>query len=223
MGNVYPGIPHDLVLRAKAAWSIPALLETGTHIGNSALWAKDHFRDVMTIEAAEGLHAKAKERLSGTQVELFLGHSLQVLPSALSKAKEAWMFWLDSHWSSADTYGEGDECPVLEELREILKSPYEHVVLIDDARFFLAPPPPPHRQEFWPSYPQISSEVQRLRPSYETWVLDDVIWVFPRARRAELLKFHYQTLAERTGAQASAQTGLAGKVKRRVARLIGIQ
>jgi len=65
------------------------------------------------------------------------------------------LFWLDAHWSGGDTYGENDECPLMDELKIIFQYRKNYVILIDDARLFMAPPPKPHKIENWPSIKEI--------------------------------------------------------------------
>jgi hypothetical protein len=86
------------------------------------------------------------------------------------------LFWLDSHWSGGDTYGENDECPLMDELKIIFKYTKNYVILIDDARLFIAPPPKPHRIENWPSIKEI---VNILPHEWDLIIYNDVIYLFP--------------------------------------------
>ena len=87
------------------------------------------------------------------------------------------LFWLDAHWSGSQTYGEDDECPLLEELEIILSSNLKNfAILIDDARLFLAPPPLPHNLEIWPSITDICRAVP---DNYDLIVRNDVIYIIP--------------------------------------------
>ncbi len=65
------------------------------------------------------------------------------------------LFGLYAHWSGGETYGEDDECPLLDELEIIFGYDKNYAILIDDARLFLAPPPHPHNIQAWPSLTDI--------------------------------------------------------------------
>lgn len=63
--------------------------------------------------------------------------------------KSSAVFWLDAHWSGGETYGDNDQCPILEEIKIINKSRYDNFIFVDDARLFTSPPQPPHLPEQW--------------------------------------------------------------------------
>jgi hypothetical protein len=90
------------------------------------------------------------------------------------------VFWLDGHWSAGDTAGEGDECPLLEELATI--GP-QHAILIDDARLFIEPPPPPHDPSQWPTLEQVMAALAQR----EVTIREDVVVALPRRLRSRLL------------------------------------
>src|SRR6266481_6378819 len=64
-----------------------------------------------------------------------------------------------------------------------------HIVLTDDARFFLAPPPAPHEVTYWPDI----SAICRLMAAHDSHryvaVHDDVIIGVPAAARLQLVEF----------------------------------
>src|SRR5262249_19203678 len=151
-------------------------VETGTYTGRTAAWAAGAFGSVITIEASPELYAFAAEPLQCLKnVRRVLGDSREVLAPIVSSLAGPAVFWLDAHWSGPPTAGEHDECPLLEELQALARSPHENFVLIDDARLFLAPPPAPHRPEHWPSIDEVSEALSRLPHRGTTLVFDDVI------------------------------------------------
>ena len=94
------------------------------------------------------------------------------------------LFWLDAHWSGGETYGEEDECPLLEELGLIFKcTEKKFIVLIDDARLFLAPPPLPHDFSKWPTIQDI---IHLVPNNFELTILNDVIYI--QTKSAMILK-----------------------------------
>lgn len=105
------------------------------------------------------------------------------------------LFWLDAHWSGGDTYGEEDECPLIEELEIIFDYPDKnHVILIDDARLFLAPPPYPHEIKNWPLMTNI---LQTLPISWEIIEFEDVIYLFPKKINDDFKKFIQAEVTDR--------------------------
>lgn len=155
------------------------LVETGTNVGNSAARAAPLFERVVTIEKDAALHAAARSRHADLRnVEWVLGDSREVLPQL--DLSEPTVFWLDGHWSAGDTAGEGDECPLLDELAMI--GP-QHAILIDDARLFIEPPPPPHDPSQWPTLEQVMAALAQR----EVTIREDVVVALPRRLRSRLL------------------------------------
>ena len=99
------------------------------------------------------------------------------------------LFWLDAHWCGTDetmTAGAEDQCPLIDELSIINASPYEHVILVDDARFFLAPPPPPNELRMWPDAAATIEALKAGRTDRYVGVIDDVFIRVPMSMRGEL-------------------------------------
>ena len=179
MGTVHPGLPPGLARTARRAIGARTLVETGTNVGNSAAVAARLFERVVTIEKDPTLHATALDRHGELRnVEWLLGDSRDVLPQL--HLSEPTVFWLDGHWSAGDTAGEGDECPLLEELAAI--GP-QHAILIDDARLFTEQPPPPHDPSQWPTLEQVMAALA----DREVVIREDVVVALPRRLRSRLL------------------------------------
>ena len=75
-----------------------------------------------------------------------------------------------------------------QELEAILASPFEHCILVDDARAFLAPPPPPFDYRKWPSLDQIF-KVLSGRPGYGLVTIADVLIIVPDRHRDVVAQF----------------------------------
>jgi hypothetical protein len=181
VGATHPGIPREHVSFLRGRGRYAGLVETGTYLGASAEWAAGVFPKVHSVEAQESLHRAAKERLAAhPNVALHLGHSRDVLAKLVPALEGRWLFWLDAHWSAGNTYGAGDECPLLDELGIALRGT-QHTVLVDDARFFLWPPGAPH---VWRAWPQIDAVCEAVRAhtggGHGVTVFEDVIWILPR-------------------------------------------
>jgi hypothetical protein len=179
VGIVHQGLPPKLATAARRAVGARTLVETGTNVGNSAALAARLFERVVTIERDRTLHTTAQERHPDLpNVEWVLGDSRDVLP--LLDLSEPTVFWLDGHWSAGDTAGEGDECPLLDELATI--GP-QHAILIDDARLFIQPPPPPHDPGQWPTLDQVMDALK----DREVAIREDVVVALPRRLRSRWL------------------------------------
>lgn len=186
MGLVRMGIPEDISLFIKDAIKINHFVETGTFKGETSLWASRYFEKVDTIEFSEEIHCQTKKKFETVEnINFILGDSRQVLKTIVNKASEPILFWLDAHWCSGDSYGNEDQCPLLEELKIINSSPIDHFILIDDARLFMAPPPLPNLLKFYPGINEIVAELKgQFVMSFE-----DVLFILPQEFKNEFSDF----------------------------------
>jgi hypothetical protein len=144
-------------------------IETGFYHGSAVGTALEYgFTDIVSIElnpefVATGLQSFAMF----SNVKIIHGDSPSVLLSICPNLSEQATFWLDGHYSGADTalssqYGVG---PVLAELKAIATSPYkEHVIMIDDSRDFGSPG--------WPSKQDALDIIMSINPNYKIAYLD---------------------------------------------------
>ena len=143
MGSARMGPPRELVQQLRDACHTTHFIETGTHQGYTAQWAATCFSQVTTVEFSQELYTTATKKWAHlNNVNFLYGDSRRVLAQMVPELKSTAIFWLDAHWSGGPTYGQGDECPLLDELSIIINDSRPHVILIDDARLFTAPPPP---------------------------------------------------------------------------------
>lgn len=179
MGVVNFGIPLEEANHLRSVLGLKVAVEGGTYQGGTAKKLSNYFDKVYTIEKSEAMIEIAKKNLVGIEnVSILDGDTRSNLPNLLSKEDNI-LFWLDSHWSGGETYGEQDECPLIEELELIFNSNLgKCVILIDDARLFMAPPPEPHDERVWPSIADITSV---LPDSWDLIIWNDVIFVTPKA------------------------------------------
>ena len=190
MGLVNFGVPEKEVEFLKKLMNLEVFVEGGTYMGGTAKNMSKLFSKVYTIEKSEIMFGLAKENLKNiSNVDFLKGDTREYLDSIIEDNDNI-LFWLDAHWSGGDTYGEEDECPLVEELRIIFANKKNYVVLIDDARCFLAPPLPPHNHNNWPSV----IDIIKVLP--EGWCLlefEDVIYLFPEKINDEF-KLFLQTI-----------------------------
>jgi len=187
MGIVVFGIPKKISIFLRDSFGIKNLVETGAYYGGTTLWAAENFNNVYTVENSEKMYLRVKATLKNIyHVKLHFGNSPIFLKKIESLLAEPTVFWLDAHWSGGDTYGENDECPLIEEIKIINKYRIETFILIDDARMFLAPPALPHNAKRWPD---INSLFKELGDKKYTVILDDVIISIPIKYRDRFISF----------------------------------
>src|SRR5437879_6600737 len=175
------GLPRELILSLKDHFGLRLFVECGTYRGDTAVWAASHFERVITIEASKEIYetTSAKHGKIGN-IKFLYGDSRTVLPTILPSLVEPTIIWLDSHWSGGSTYGEKDECPLLEELALISSSRQTHFLFIDDARMFMSPPPYPHQIDAWPTIDLVIEAIKRSGKAYYIVCLGDVIVAVPK-------------------------------------------
>ena len=142
MGIVHLGIPKQQAKWLREKMNLNILVEGGTYLGETAKTLSREFEKIYTIEKSDVIFEKSKRNIGGiSNIIQLRGDTREHLPKLVSENDNV-LFWLDSHWSGGDTYGEQDECPLLQELNIIFSSTMKnYAILIDDARLFLAPPP----------------------------------------------------------------------------------
>ena len=186
MGLINFGVPEEEIEFLKHIMKLDVFVEGGTYKGGTAKSMGEKFRKIFTIEKSDIMFEIAKENLKDTNnITLLKGDTREHLDSIIAN-NENILFWLDAHWSGGDTYGEEDECPLIEELDIIFKYNKNYVILIDDARLFLAPPPYPHNFNNWQSLTDI---MKAIPESWELIEFEDVIYLFPKEINNEFKSF----------------------------------
>lgn len=179
MGIVRMGPPTEIIIKLKEYGKIANFIETGTYKGNTTYWASQIFDRVVTIEYSPVMYQEATKKYSNVQnIEFLCGDSREKLQEVVANLDRPSIFWLDAHWSGGNTYGEGDECPIVDEIKIINSSPCKHYILIDDARLFLSPPPSPHLVEQWPDINTLINTLNLTSINY-TVIFEDVIICVP--------------------------------------------
>ena len=179
MGIVNFGIPEIEARWIRKRMNLTTFIEGGTYQGGTAKKLSKEFKKIITIEKSDVMYEEARKNISSIQNVIQLrGDTRDHLPKLASENNDV-LFWLDAHWSGGATYGENDECPLLQELYIIFNSPIRNfAILIDDARLFLAPPPLPHKVENWPTIKQVADIIPS---SFDMTVYEDVIYLVPNS------------------------------------------
>lgn len=191
------GPPEDLVIALQRRMSLKEFIETGTFRGDTAAWAVGHFDQVTTIELSPVYHSAAQTRFHSIgSMRILLGQSSEVLRSIVPGLSHRTLFWLDAHWSGADTAGIEAECPLLAEINLINSSLLEHVVMVDDARLFCTPPPPPHKAEHWPSMAETIAALVDGGRRY-VFLFEDVFVAVPQLEKPFLIDWLQKSTGSR--------------------------
>jgi hypothetical protein len=190
VGAIDFGIPRSFATLLKSKLGLANFVETGTFKGDTAAWAAAEFARVWTIEADPALAQAARTRFADRPgVTVIAGDSASALEALVPTLPGPALFWLDAHWCGTDpteTAGATDQCPLLKELAAIARSPYEHAILVDDARYFLAPPPSPNRPEQWPDAAATLAALIDGRADRYAGVVDDVFFRAPAILKGDI-------------------------------------
>lgn len=182
MGSIHQSPLADLARELARAGDLRDFVETGTYVGQALAWASRGFERVWTVELNPDYLAQARLNNPGlANVAYLQGDSASELPKIVSRLTGSALFWLDAH-AGAGFFANEDICPLVQELETVLASPFEHCIIVDDARAFLAPPPPPFDYRKWPSLDQIFAAVAK-RPGYNIVTIADVLIIVPERHR----------------------------------------
>lgn len=189
MGIITMGVPEDATLFIKHNFNCDVFVETGTYLGNTAIWAAGNFKKVYTIEFSKSLfESTSKEHAHIENIDFCFGDTRTVLGEILVKNHgQNLIFWLDAHWSAGSTYGENDQCPIIDELHVLNTFDGDCFILIDDARLFMAPPPLPHNLAQYPDLKQLISKLAEKERFIA--IYDDVIFAVPAKYKPNFQQF----------------------------------
>ena len=158
---------EEMALALGDDFNIKTFIETGTWKAQTTTWASQNFEKVVTIEADNGYYERAKS-LGLSNTRFILGDSATELVKVVKRLKAPAIFWLDAHKCNDRPTVETSECPLLVELKAIKATGLAHLILIDDARYFIGRPEYPHDPTQWPTMDEVKAA---LPAGYET-----VIW-----------------------------------------------
>jgi len=174
-GSPRPKVPHLVKQRTLTyfarRFNLNVLVEGGTNLGHMVNVQKNRFRDIYSIERDDYLAARAKLRFAAyPNVHLFHGDSGEVLPQVVSAIKEPALFWLDAHWGA-------ESAPIRQELDCIYRHPVrDHVLLIDDARYF-------DGHGDYPSIEELRQQAAREYPGSVVESKDDIVRIYKQDNR----------------------------------------
>lgn len=166
--------PHEVKQEAirsyQKKYKFNTLVETGTYYGHMIDAQNKFFSKIYSIELSQELWQRAvKVFETQKHIEILQGDSALVLKDVVARLNSAAIFWLDGHYSAGITARGEKDCPIYEELAAIFEGePFEHILLIDDARHFVG-------QGDYPTIEELENYLKSQRPNYKLEVKDDII------------------------------------------------
>jgi hypothetical protein len=166
-------IKEQVVLEYAKHYGARILVETGTYYGDMVAAMKAHFERIYSIELSPELYRLDVLRFKRDKhVVLINGDSGVELGKIVASQKAPAVFWLDGHYSGANTAKGSKESPIIEELQNVLSQPVNHIVLVDDARDFEV-------NSSYPSLEKVSQLVATLKPDFNFRVINGIIRIAP--------------------------------------------
>ncbi len=146
------------------------LIESGTYMGDMVEAQKKKFRKIISIELGTDLFLKATKKFKNDKnISIVQGDSGKVLPQIMLEINEPAIFWLDGHYSAGLTARGEKDCPIFDELTAIFSSKkFNHIILIDDARFFTG-------KGDYPTIDELTAYIQSKNKKYQVEVKYDII------------------------------------------------
>lgn len=129
-------LSHDVLKKYVSS----SFVETGSLEGDGIQQAIDcGFQEVYSVEIIETYVNKCRERFkSHSNVHVFHGDSMTILPKIVNDISGSVTFWLDAHINAKREPVLGKKsCPILEEIDIAMSRPdLKKILLIDDMRLF---------------------------------------------------------------------------------------
>jgi hypothetical protein len=176
--------PHSLlsgpekreeIRKWQAMTGYKLFVETGTFLGETTLAMSGIFERCWTVEIDKALYDRAVATFQGRpNITALHGDSETLIVDILMDIDAPAIFWLDGHYSHANTGRGAMDTPIINELRRIFEHPItRHVILIDDARDFLG----------INGYPTVKAlhHFVRERSPYRMRIANDIIRLYNEA------------------------------------------
>jgi hypothetical protein len=170
-GRPYPA-PHEyrqeIIKNYAGKYALDTLIETGTHLGKMVSALQDSFVKIYSIELNIDHYLNAKEKFYfQDHIEILKGESSEHISLLLSEINKPVLFWLDTHASLEKGL---TKFSIQDELKSILSSKHDHVILINDARLFSG-------ENGYETLIGLRNYIAGLRSEYRFEVEDDVVRV----------------------------------------------
>jgi hypothetical protein len=167
-------VKQPVVRKYAKKFRIEVLVETGTYHGAMVEAMKNQFRGIHSIEIYKPLYEENVKKFSKCKhIFLHLGDSAYVLPRIMNYIREPIIFWFGEHFSGTGTGKGSTSTPIMKELECVFNHGIKnHVILIDDARFFIG-------KDDYPTLQELKEFVLKNYPKSTFNVEDDIIRICP--------------------------------------------
>lgn len=169
----------EMIRKYGKSHAIGTFIETGTFQGRTIAKLLGDFEIIHTIELSKNYANSAKRKFKKNKnVTVHQGPSEDLLPQVLKSIEGRVIFWLDAHYSRGGTALGATETAILSELDAIKECGVkEHVILIDDMRYF------GNKQLGYPSVEEIVDILHNINPEYDITIRSDILCVVPPTRK----------------------------------------
>jgi hypothetical protein len=160
-------VKQKIIEKYHSASGYNILIETGTYMGQMVDAMKDIFKKLYSVELSVDLWKRAVNRFSKYKhITIVHGDSGKVLKEITKYIDEPAIFWLDGHYSAGITAKGDKNCPIFEEIDAIfMYKKFNHILLIDDARYFKG-------QDDYPSLDELTTYIKNKDHRYS--IIDTV-------------------------------------------------
>ncbi len=165
----------EVILSYQTIYLYSHFIETGTYQGKMLDLVRYRFEKLYSIEIGKSFFLEAHKRFQSSNVSIFLGDSVEILPMLLKRIMVPAVFWLDAHYWPSSPFAKGKEnCPIKTELQFLAKHSFshKHVILIDDYRCFIG-------KYGYPTERELFDLITEYFPFHLVEVKDDIVRMTP--------------------------------------------
>lgn len=168
-------VPHaikqDMISKYREKHGIKTLVESGTYHGEMVWAQQNNFDRIYSIELNKDLAQYNKKRFKKkSHIKIIPGDSGKILPTFIKELNDKTLFWLDGHYSGGDAVRGDKDTPIIDEVKAILTSNIEHVLLISDAHSFTG-------ERDYPTQEGLSAFIRKSCPDSDIHIENDCIVV----------------------------------------------
>jgi len=128
---------EDIISNYRIKYNIKFFVETGTNYGDMIWRQRNNFDQIYSIElATELVDFSTKRFRNNKNIKIIQGDSGKKLSDILDEISEPAIIYLDAHYWGKNAVRGYKDCAVGDELPIILKTGFEHIIIINDAHLF---------------------------------------------------------------------------------------